>query len=149
MDGDVLNNVYNILSLKLNKLAKEKYAMFINNTKPLYGFIRVQISLLLLLSVAIATRPGALVESASIKGNNKAVYEKRSNKSIIIVNVNLEHIKNKKKDSKPKKFTFRFKDLPTFCIVLHILAIGVNIFNLKVPAHRDVLYIKWKNKVLD
>jgi hypothetical protein len=67
--------------------------------------------LLLLLSAAIATRPGALVESASAKGSNKAVWfkninviviysEKRSNKSTIIVNINLEHIKNKEKDSK-------------------------------------------------
>jgi hypothetical protein len=52
------------------------------------------------------------VESASTKGSNKAVWfkninvivvysEKHSNISIIIVNVNLEHIKNKEKDSKP------------------------------------------------
>ncbi|XTI94535.1 hypothetical protein V2W45_1473694 [Cenococcum geophilum] len=142
MDGDVLNNIYNILSLGLNKLVKEKYTIFINDTKPLYSFIRVQISLLLLLSVAIAIRLGALVESASAKGSNKAVYKKRSNKSIIMVNMNLEHIKNKEKDSKPKKFTFRFKDLPTFYIISHILAISVNIFNLKVPAHYDVLYVK-------
>jgi len=51
------------------------------------------------------------VESASAKGSNKAVWfkninvivvysEKYSNKSMIIVNVNLKHIKNKEKDSK-------------------------------------------------
>jgi hypothetical protein len=68
--------------------------------------------LLLLLSAAIATRPGALVESASAKGSNKAVWfkniniiviysEKCSNKSIIVVNINLKYIKNKEKDSKP------------------------------------------------
>ena len=88
------------------------HALWIDDTKPLHGFIRVQISLLLLLSAATATRPGALVESASAKGSNKAVWfkninvmvvrsEKHSNKSTIVVNVNLEHIKNKEKDGKP------------------------------------------------
>ncbi|OCK97021.1 uncharacterized protein K441DRAFT_712441 [Cenococcum geophilum 1.58] len=43
--------------------------------------------------------------------------------SIIIVNINLEHIKNKEKDSRPKKFTFRLKGLPIFYIILYILAI--------------------------
>ena len=67
--------------------------------------------LLLLLSVAIAIRLGALVESASAKGSNKAVWfkniniivvysEEHSNKSIVVVNINLEYIKNKEKDSK-------------------------------------------------
>jgi hypothetical protein len=61
--------------------------------------------------VAIAIRLGALVESTSAKGSNKAVWfkninvivvysEKHSNKSIIVVNINLEYIKNKEKDSK-------------------------------------------------
>jgi hypothetical protein len=65
--------------------------------------------LFLLFSAAIATRLGALVESASAKGSNKAIWfkninimvvcsEKRSNKSMIVVNVNLKHIKNKEKD---------------------------------------------------
>ncbi|OCK88271.1 uncharacterized protein K441DRAFT_589484, partial [Cenococcum geophilum 1.58] len=70
------------------------------------------ISLLLLLSVAIATRLGALVESASAKGSNKAVWfkninvivvcsKKYSNKSTVVVNINLKYIKNKEKDGKP------------------------------------------------
>ena len=65
----------------------------------------------LLLSIATAIRLGALVESASAKGSNKAVWfkninvivicsKKHSNKSTIVVNVNLEYIKNKEKDSK-------------------------------------------------
>jgi Protein of unknown function (DUF3435) len=88
------------------------YALWINDTKPLHSFIRVQISLLLLLSAATAIRPGALVESASAKGSNKAVWfkninvivvysEEHSNKSMVVVNINLEHIKNKEKDGKP------------------------------------------------
>jgi len=51
------------------------------------------------------------VESASAKGSNKAVWfkniniivicsEEHSNKSMIVVNINLEHIKNKEKDGK-------------------------------------------------
>jgi len=51
------------------------------------------------------------VESASAKGSNKAVWfkninviviysKKHSNKSIVIVNINLEYIKNIEKDSK-------------------------------------------------
>ena len=51
------------------------------------------------------------MESASAKDSNKAVWfkninimviysEKYFNKNIIVVNINLEHIKNKEKDSK-------------------------------------------------
>jgi len=51
------------------------------------------------------------VESASAKGSNKAVWfkniniivicsKKYSNKNMIVVNINLEYIKNKEKDSK-------------------------------------------------
>jgi len=68
--------------------------------------------LLLLLSIATAIKLGALVESASAKGSNKAVWFKNiniivicskehSNKSIVVVNINLEYIKNKEKDGKP------------------------------------------------
>ena len=67
--------------------------------------------LLLLLSVAIAIRLGALVESTSAKGSNKAVWFKNINvivvyskehfnKSMVVVNINLEYIKNKEKDGK-------------------------------------------------
>jgi Protein of unknown function (DUF3435) len=88
------------------------HALWVDDTKPLHGFIRVQISLLLLLSAATATRPGALVESASAKGSNKALWfkdidimvvriEKHPKQSTIVVNVNLEHIKNKEKDGRP------------------------------------------------
>lgn len=78
-----------------------------------------------------------------------------------MVNVNLEHIKNKEKDGRPKKFTFRLKGLPAFCIVSHILAIGVgqkafrddftsiqDIFGLKVLVYRDVLHIRWNDEAL-
>ena len=88
------------------------HALWVDDTKPLHGFIRIQISLLLLLSAATATRPGALVESASAKGSNKALWfkninvmivrsEKDPSQSTIVVNVNLEHIKNKEKDGRP------------------------------------------------
>ena len=51
------------------------------------------------------------MESASTKGSNKAVWfkninviiicsKKHSNKNTIVVNINLEYIKNKEKDSK-------------------------------------------------
>jgi hypothetical protein len=85
------------------------HALWVDDVKALHGFIRVQISLLLLLGAATATRPGALVESASDRGSNKALYFKdiellvvRSvadpGRSTIVVNVNLENIKNKGKD---------------------------------------------------
>ena len=107
----------------LNKSKKEKHAIYVqdlyailyalqvDDTKPFYSFIRVQISLLLLLSAATATRLGAIVESASAKGSNKALSFKdieimkvRSvvdpSRSTIIANINLENIKNKEKDRK-------------------------------------------------
>jgi hypothetical protein len=68
--------------------------------------------LLLLLSIAIATRLGAFIKSASAKGSNKALLFKDINlivvrslkhpeKTIIIVNVNLKYVKNKERDGKP------------------------------------------------
>ncbi|KAF1364070.1 hypothetical protein EJ07DRAFT_162583 [Lizonia empirigonia] len=186
MDADVLTDVCNwIPSLMLDKSEKEKHAMYVqdlyailhalwvDDTKPLHGFIRVQISLLLLLSAATATRPGAIVESASAKGSNKALSFKNiellkvrsvvdPSRSTIVANVNLENVKNKEKDGKPKKFTFRLEGTPAFCIVSYILSIGVgqgalrdefssvrDIFDLNIPADRDVLRIKWKKELLN
>ncbi|KAI1510323.1 DUF3435 domain containing protein [Pyrenophora tritici-repentis] len=182
MDADVLTD---ILTLMLDKSEKEKHAMYVqdlyailhalwvDDTKPLHGYIRVQISLLLLLSAATATRPGAIVESASAKGSNKSLsfrnielLKVRStvdpSRSIIVANVNLENIKNKEKDRKPKKFTFRLEGTLAFCIVSYILSISVSqgalrdnftsvqdIFDLNIPAGRDVLRVKWKKELLN
>jgi hypothetical protein len=108
----------------LDRSEKEKHAMYVqdlyailhalwvDDTKPLHGYIRVQISLLLLLSAATATRPGAIVESASAKGSNRSLsfrnielLKVRSTldprQSTIVANINLENIKNKEKDGKP------------------------------------------------
>ena len=89
------------------------HAPLVDYKKPLHGFIRVQISALLLLSVATATRPGALVESASNKGSNKGSNKalcfgdvsvmKVPNlpdpkRSVLVANVNLVHVKNKERD---------------------------------------------------
>jgi hypothetical protein len=68
--------------------------------------------LLLRLSAATAIRPGAIVESASAKGSNKALLFKNiellkvcsivdPSRSTIVANVNLENVKNKEKDGKP------------------------------------------------
>ena len=108
----------------LNKSKKEKNAMYVqdlyailhalwvDNTKPLHGFIQIQISLLLLFSAATATRPRAIVESASAKGSNKALSFKNikllkvrsilePSRSTIVANVNLKNVKSKEKDRKP------------------------------------------------
>jgi hypothetical protein len=108
----------------LDKFEREKHAMYVqdlyailhvlwvDDAKPLYGCIRVQISLLLLLSAATATRPEAIVESASAKGSNKALsfrdielLQVRSiadpSRSTIVANVNLETIKNNEKGGNP------------------------------------------------
>jgi hypothetical protein len=100
----------------LDKSAKEKHAMYVqdlyailhtlwvDDTKPLHGYIRVQISLLLLLSAATATRPGSIVESAGAKGSNKSLSFKNievmkvrsivdSSRSTIVANVKLENNK--------------------------------------------------------
>ena len=84
------------------------HALWVDDTKPLHGLVRVQIFALLLLSATTATRPGALVESASNRNSNKALCYKdvelmkvRSvedpQRSTIIANVNLEHCKNEEK----------------------------------------------------
>jgi hypothetical protein len=61
-----------------------------------------------------------------------------------------------------KKFTFYLEGTPAFCIVSYILSIGVSrgalrndftrvqeIFDLNIPAGRDVLRIKWKKQLLN
>lgn len=113
-----------IPTLGLDKSKKEKLAMYVqelyailhalwvDDTKILHGIIRAQIALLLLLGAATATRPGALVESASNKGSNKALWFKdvdlmkvRSvkdpSRSTLVANVNLENVKNKERDGTP------------------------------------------------
>ncbi|OQU95669.1 hypothetical protein CLAIMM_01850 [Cladophialophora immunda] len=50
-----------------------EYAHWVEDRRPLHGLIRVEIWTLQLLSGATASRPGALVESGSAKGTNKAV----------------------------------------------------------------------------
>jgi hypothetical protein len=68
--------------------------------------------LLLRLSAATAIRPGAIVESASAKGSNKALLFKNiellkvcsivdPSRSTIVANINLKNVKNKEKDGKP------------------------------------------------
>lgn len=186
MANKVLKDVRRwILGLELDRSKKEKLAMYVqdlfavlhalwvDDKKPLHGFIRVQISALLLLSAATATRPGALVESASNKGSNKALCFKDvslmkvpsrtdPNRSVLVANVNLVHVKNKERDGTSKKFTFHLEGLPAYCIVSHLLAIGLRqdafhdgfstiqqIFDLKIPAEREVLRIRWKEYMLD
>ena len=81
------------------------HALWVDDTKALHGRIRVQLSLILLLSGATSTRPGALVESSSARGSNKALsYEHVTvmkvrdttdrERSTIVIGVNLVHIKN-------------------------------------------------------
>src|SRR5256885_12804133 len=81
------------------------HALWVDDTKALHGRIRVQLSLILLLSGATSTRPGALVESGSARGSNKAllyeyitvikVYDTIDREwSTIMIRVNLVHIKN-------------------------------------------------------
>jgi hypothetical protein len=97
------------LAMYVQDLFAILHALWVDDKKPLHGFIRVQISALLLLSAATATRPGALVESASNKGSNKALCFKDvslikvtsltdPNRSVLVANVNLVHVKNKERD---------------------------------------------------
>jgi hypothetical protein len=61
-----------------------------------------------------------------------------------------------------KKFSFRLEVTPAFCIVSHILSIGISqalfmneftsvrqIFQLYIPPERESLHIKWKSQLLD
>jgi hypothetical protein len=88
------------------------HALWVDDTEPLHGYMRVQTSLLLLLSAATASRPGAIVESASARGSNKSLAFKNieilkvrsitnPSQSTIVANVNLENIKNKDTSGKP------------------------------------------------
>ncbi|RYN70824.1 hypothetical protein AA0117_g10090 [Alternaria alternata] len=149
------------------------HAFWVDDSRPLLGFFRIQVSLLLLLCAVTASRPGAIVEGASAKGSNKALLFKHielikvrtiedASKSTIVANVTLENVKNKETSGKPKKFSFRLEVTPAFCIVSHILSIGISqglfmneftsvrqIFKLYIPPERESLHIKWKSQLLD
>ena len=81
------------------------HALWVDDSKHLHGFIRVQISLLLLLSAATATRPGAIVESASAKGSNKAL----SIRNIELMKVRSLYNVLDKRVSHPTNFAHLFK----------------------------------------
>jgi hypothetical protein len=81
------------------------HALWADDTKALHGLIRVQLSLLHLLSAATATRPMSIVQSRSRKGTNKTlswehisimrVRDTRDpTRTTTIVKLNLVHIKN-------------------------------------------------------
>ncbi|KAF2008362.1 hypothetical protein BU24DRAFT_469047 [Aaosphaeria arxii CBS 175.79] len=175
MDNDVLSDICNWMpNLHLDKSKKEKFAMFVqdlyailhalwvDDTKALPGFIRDQLSLLLIISAATATRPGAIVQLQfkDIELLKVRCVEDPS-RSTLVANVNLEHVKNKDKEGTPKKFTFRLEGLPAFCVVSHILGIGdgrnafkdgftsiQQIFDLVIPEERNALRIRWKHDML-
>lgn len=76
----------------------------------------MQISALLLLSAATATRLGALVESVSNKGSNKALCFKDVllikvpsltdlNQSVLVANVNLVHVKKQREGQNVVRYT--------------------------------------------
>jgi hypothetical protein len=113
-----------IRKMKLDRSQKEKHAMYVDDlyvilhafwvddSRPLLGFFRIQVSLLLLLCAVTASRPGAIVEGASAKGSNKALLFKHielikvrtiedASKSTIVANVTLENVKNKETSGKP------------------------------------------------
>ncbi|KAI9794438.1 MAG: hypothetical protein M1816_005508 [Peltula sp. TS41687] len=111
------------------------HADWVEDTKALHGLLRVEISMLLLLKRRYTTRPGALVESSSAKGSDKALsYElisvmrvrgvKDPNHTTTVAMVDLVHIKNSGGKGK-RKFIFRLGSVPAFCIVLHILSIAL------------------------
>lgn len=87
------------------------HALQVDDTKALHGQIRVQLSLMLLLSGATATRPGALIESGSARGSNKALSYKHitllkardGGRSSIFAIVDLVYIKNS--GGKGKRYT--------------------------------------------
>lgn len=102
---------------KLDTSEKEKQAMHVRDlyavihghwtrdSRSCHGRFRVELSLILLLSGATATRPGSLVESGSARRSNKALsYEhisimrvrdvKNPGRTTTVALVDLVHIKN-------------------------------------------------------
>ncbi|KAJ9644084.1 hypothetical protein H2199_003952 [Coniosporium tulheliwenetii] len=171
---------------KLDTSEKDKLAMYVQDlyvvihahwvedTKALHGRLRVEISPLLLLSAATTIRPGALVESGSAKGSNKALsYEhisimkvrdvKDPNRTTTVAKVSLVHIKNAggkgRRSYNRKKFVFHLESTSAFCILSHILSIALaddafrrnytsveEIFSLGIPPQRDVLRLRFKKE---
>ncbi|KAK4934783.1 hypothetical protein LTR10_024040 [Elasticomyces elasticus] len=166
---------------QLETSEKDKYAMFVRDfyviihahwvedTRPLHGLVRLELSALYLLSAATATRPGALVESNSARGSNKALWMEhvevlkirhptKSDAVVLAVKVNLVHIKD---SGVRKKFIFYEEPTLAYCLVYQIVALAVaydafrrpftsvsQLFGLTVPPGRDVLRLKFKPEIL-
>ena len=78
------------------------HALWVDDKKPLHGYVRVVISLLLTLSAATATRPAAIV-ALRFKDIElmKVPSIKDAKRTTIMANVNLEEVKNKDSSGRP------------------------------------------------
>jgi hypothetical protein len=81
------------------------YAHWVEDPRPVHGLVRVQVWTLHLLSAATSSRPGALVESGSAKGTNKALWFQHveilkirhpddPSRTVLAAKVDLVHIKD-------------------------------------------------------
>ncbi|KAI9719521.1 MAG: hypothetical protein M1828_006150 [Chrysothrix sp. TS-e1954] len=168
MDSSVLIDIRNwiphlTMELKLDdsdKVKKEMYvedlytvlyALWAEDPKALHGRLRVQTALILLLSAATGTRPGALVESDACRDSNKALkYE----------DITFMVVANPAKPgcgkTRRKHFIFREEDNLAFCVVSLLMALALDdnafvdgfqtpqqIFGLRESPHRKVLRLRW------
>ena len=90
------------LAMYVQDLCPIKHALWVDDKKPRHGYVRVVISLLLILSAATATRPQALLE---LRFRHVELMKVRTiedpGRATIIANVNLEKVKNKDRSGTP------------------------------------------------
>ncbi|KAF2679993.1 hypothetical protein K458DRAFT_312707, partial [Lentithecium fluviatile CBS 122367] len=175
MDANILDDICNwIPTLELDTSECEKHAMYvkdlyailhalwIDDRKPLHGLVQIFISLLLILSAVTASRLAAIV-ALTFKDIEimMAPSLKYPSQGTILVNVNLDKIKNISRGGKPKKFSFRLEELPASCLVSFFLAVGFchnafeneftnvqQMFDLTIPMERAQLRFRWKEELL-
>lgn len=90
------------LAMFVQDLCPIHHALWVDDKKPRHGYVRVVISLLLILSAATATRPQALLE---LRFRDVELMKVRTiedpRRATIIANVNLEKVKNKDRSGRP------------------------------------------------
>ncbi|KAF2739599.1 hypothetical protein EJ04DRAFT_606100 [Polyplosphaeria fusca] len=175
MDANTLDDICNwIPTIKLDTSESEKHAMYvqdlyatlhalwIDDRQPLHGLVRIFISLLLISSSVTGSRPAAIVALA-FKDIEimMAPSLKHPGQGTILVNVNLDKIKNISRGGNPKKFSFRLEELPASCLVSFFLAVGFchnafennftnvqQMFDLAIPVERAQFRFRWKEELL-
>ncbi|OBT81691.1 hypothetical protein VE02_10212, partial [Pseudogymnoascus sp. 03VT05] len=165
MTDDILFDIRNWIPqyLELDTSEKEKYALFVDDLCNLQHGNWVQELLLMDFGGCISLRPKALVGKRPLLYSDITFHlfppTIKGKRPIIVMTLNLKHIKRSRGKSKKKKFTFYEGEDLSCCAVSFMLALALannafknefkslrDIYNLVVPLDADRITLKWDDE---